>query len=192
MKRRAIVWFRQDLRLHDNEALTTALRMADEVVLIYIFDERIFQGQTRFGFPKTGKYRAKFKLESAIDLRENIQKLGGQLLIRTGRPESILAEMAQQIKASWVICNRERTQEEVLVQDGLEQKLWGIGVELLYTRGKMLYTRRICPFRCNTPRIFSPNSGRKRSILPRFESRSPPLLPCRPSHPIWSLAKCLA
>ncbi len=32
MKHRAIVWFRQDLRLHDNEALTTALRMAEEVI----------------------------------------------------------------------------------------------------------------------------------------------------------------
>ena len=47
MKRRALIWFRQDLRLHDNEALTTALRMADEVVTVYVFDERVFKGQTR-------------------------------------------------------------------------------------------------------------------------------------------------
>ncbi len=145
MKRRAIVWFRQDLRLHDNEALATALRMADEVVPIYIFDERVFLGETRFGFPKTGKHRTKFILESVIDLRENIQKLGSQLLVRIGSPENILAEMAQQLKAAWVICNRERTYEEVLVQDGLEQKLWGIGVELLYTRGKMLYHTQDLP-----------------------------------------------
>lgn len=145
MKRRAIVWFRQDLRLHDNEALSTALRMADEVVPIYIFDDRVFLGETRFGFPKTGKYRARFTLESVSDLRENIQKIGGNLLVRRGRPETILSELAQQVKASWVICNRERTQEEVLVQDGLEQKLWGIGVELLYTRGKMLYHTQDLP-----------------------------------------------
>ena len=84
MKRRAIVWFRQDLRLHDNEALSTALRMADEVVPIYIFDDRVFLGETRFGFPKTGKYRARFTLESVSDLRENIQKIGGNLLVRSG------------------------------------------------------------------------------------------------------------
>ena len=58
MKRRAIVWFRQDLRLHDNEAITDALRMGEDILPVYIFDERIFKGETRFGFRKTGKFRA--------------------------------------------------------------------------------------------------------------------------------------
>jgi len=123
MKRRAIVWFRQDLRLHDNEAIATALRMAEEVIPIYVFDERIFKGETRFGFPKTGKYRARFILESAADLRQNLRQLGTDLLVRTGKPECILSELAQELKASWVLCNRERTAEEVFVQDALEQKL---------------------------------------------------------------------
>ncbi len=182
MKRRAIVWFRQDLRLHDNEALATALRMAEEVIPIYIFDERVFLGQTRFGFPKAGKFRTQFILESVADLRENIQKLGGQLLVRIGRPESILAEMAQQLKVSWVICNRERTQEEVLVQDGLEQKLWGIGVELLYTRGKMLYHTQDLPVPVqHTPDAFTQFRKETEHITPvREPLPSPSALPPLP------------
>ncbi|MDO8366541.1 MAG: DASH family cryptochrome [Saprospiraceae bacterium] len=183
MKRRAIVWFRQDLRLHDNEALSTALRMAEEVVPIYIFDERVFLGKTRSGFPKTGRFRAKFILESVQDLRDNIQKLGGKLFVRVGRPESILSEMAQQLKASWVICNRERTQEEVLVQDGLEQKLWGIGVELLYTRGKMLYHTQDLPVPVHhTPDAFTQFRKETEHITPVREplpspAAFPPLPP---------------
>lgn len=182
MKRRAIVWFRQDLRLHDNEALTTALRMADEVVPIYIFDERVFQGETRFGFPKTGKFRARFIRESVMDLRENMQNIGGKLLIRVGRPESILAELAQELKASWVICNRERTQEEVLVQDGLEQKLWGIGVELLYTRGKMLYHTQDLPVPVqHTPDVFTQFRKETEHITPvREPLPSPSAMPPNP------------
>lgn len=182
MKRRAIVWFRQDLRLHDNEALTTALRMAEEVVPIYIFDERVFQGETRFGFPKTGKFRARFIRESVMDLRENMQNIGGKLLVRVGRPESILAELAQQLKASWVICNRERTQEEVLVQDGLEQKLWGIGVELLYTRGKMLYHTQDLPVPVqHTPDVFTQFRKETEHITPvREPLPSPSALPPNP------------
>lgn len=182
MKRRAIVWFRQDLRLHDNEALATAIRMAEEIVPIYIFDERVFQGETRFGFPKTGKYRARFILESVADLRENIQKLGGKLLVRVGRPERILAEMAQELKASWVICNRERTHEEVLVQDGLEQKLWGIGVELLYTRGKMLYHTQDLPVPVqHTPDVFTQFRKETEHITPvREPLPSPSALPPLP------------
>jgi deoxyribodipyrimidine photo-lyase len=145
MKRRAIVWFRQDLRLHDNEAITNALRMAEEVIPIYVFDERIFKAETRFGFPKTGKFRTQFILESVADLRENLKQLGTNLLIRIGKPESILADLAQEVKASWVLCNRERTAEEVFVQDALEQKLWGVGIELLYVRGKMLYHTQDLP-----------------------------------------------
>lgn len=182
MKRRAIVWFRQDLRLHDNEALTTALRMADEVVPVYIFDERVFKGETRYGFPKTGKFRAQFILESVIELRENIQKLGGKLIVRIGRPEGILAELAQEIKASWVICNRERTQEEVIVQDGLEQKLWGIGVELLYTRGKMLFHTQDLPVPVqHTPDTFSQFRKETEQITPvRDPLPSPSAFPPMP------------
>ncbi|MFN0034381.1 MAG: DASH family cryptochrome, partial [Saprospiraceae bacterium] len=183
MKRRAIVWFRQDLRLHDNEAIVTALRMADEVVPIYIFDERVFRGQTRFGFPKTGRFRARFVLESVADLRASIQKLGSNLLVRIGRPEAILSEMAQELKASWVICNRERTQEEVLVQDGLEQKLWGIGVELLYTRGKMLYHTQDLPMPVqHTPDVFAQFRKENEHITPvREPFPSPAALPPLPS-----------
>jgi len=156
MKRRAIVWFRQDLRLHDNEAISTALRMAEEIIPIYVFDERVFKGQTRFGFPKTGKFRARFILEATEDLRQNLRKLGSDLIIRSGKPETIIAELAQQYKASWVLCNRERTQEEVTVQDTLEQKLWGLGLELLYTRGKMLYHTQDLPVPVyHTPDIFT-------------------------------------
>jgi len=184
MKRRAIVWFRQDLRLHDNEALTTALRMAEEVVPIYIFDERIFLGETRFGFQKTGKFRARFIRESVLDLRENLQNIGGKLLVRVGRPERILAELAQQLKASWVICNRERTQEEVLVQDGLEQKLWGIGVELLYTRGKMLYHTQDLPVPVqHTPDVFTQFRKETEHITPvREPLPSPSALPPIPQN----------
>jgi deoxyribodipyrimidine photo-lyase len=145
MKRRAIVWFRNDLRLHDNEAITNALRMADEVIPVYVFDERIFMGQTRFGFAKTGKYRARFILESIEDLKQNLKKIGSDLVIRTGKPEEILAEMAKSYHTSWVFCNRERTKEEVGVQDALEKSLWENGIELIYTRGKMLYHTQDLP-----------------------------------------------
>ncbi len=156
MKRRAVIWFRQDLRVHDNEALHTALRNCDEIIPVFVFDERVFQGKTSFGFPKTGKFRAKFYLESVADLRKNLRSLGSDLIVRVGKPEEILFEIARETKAGWVICNRERTAEEVKVQDELEQKLWTIGVELWYTRGKMLFYTQDLPMPVqHTPDIFS-------------------------------------
>lgn len=145
-RKRAIVWFRQDLRLHDNVALTEALKSADEIIPVYVFDERVFQGKTSFGFPKTGRYRARFIIESVQDLRTSLRRLGTELIVRTGKPEEVVFEIAQAAKTSWVFCNRERTREEVAVQDALERSLWTIGQEMRFSRGKMLYHTGDLPF----------------------------------------------
>lgn len=182
MKRRAIVWFRQDLRIHDNEALATALRLAEEVIPIYVFDERVFRGRTRHGFPKAGKFRTRFILESVADLRQSLRYLGSDLIIQVGQPETIVAELARQIKAAWVLCNRERTKEEVEVQDALEQKLWAVGVELLYTRGKMLYHTQDFPMPVqHTPDVFTQFRKENEHITPvRPPLPSPAALPPLP------------
>jgi len=155
--KRGIMWFRQDLRLHDNEALTEALTDTDEVIPVFVFDERTFRGTTTdFGFPKTGKYRARFIIESIEDLRESLRKLGSDLIVRFGKPEEEVFELARKVKTNWVFCNRERTPNEVQVQDALEQKLWSIGQEIRYSRGKMLYYTADLPFPItHTPDTFT-------------------------------------
>lgn len=152
-----IVWFRQDLRMHDNEALTQALRHCENIIPVYIFDERVFGGKTRwFGFPKTGKYRAKFICESVADLRASFRKKGSDIIVRVGKPEEEIFKLARKFKSSWVFCNRERTQEEVEVQDALERNLWSVGQEIIYSRGKLLYHTGDLPFPItHTPEVFT-------------------------------------
>ncbi|MEY3346916.1 MAG: hypothetical protein RIR40_641, partial [Actinomycetota bacterium] len=41
MSKRAIFWFRRDLRLSDNPALLAALDDADEVIPLFILDDEI-------------------------------------------------------------------------------------------------------------------------------------------------------
>lgn len=154
--RRVVVWFRQDLRLHDNEALNEAMKRGDEIVPIFVFDERQFGGKTKFGFPKTGKFRAKFIIESVEDLRSSFQQKGIDLIVKVGKPEEIVPKLAEEINAAWVFCNIERTHEEILVQDEVEKRLWAIGRELYYYRGKMLYYTQDLPFPvAHTPDIFT-------------------------------------
>ena len=120
----SIMWFRRDLRLHDNEALWEASKTADEMITIYVFDERVFSGKTTFGFQKTGPFRAQFILECVENLRTSLQKRNLDLIVRVGKPEEIIADLAKEHSASWVYCNRERTEEEVKVQNHLEANLW--------------------------------------------------------------------
>jgi deoxyribodipyrimidine photo-lyase len=54
----SIVWFKTDLRLYDNEALVKAIHKAKKTT-VYCFDDADFV-TTRYGFKKTGNYRAQF------------------------------------------------------------------------------------------------------------------------------------
>lgn len=175
-KKTAVVWFQQDLRLHDNEALTEALTHADEVLPVYVFDPRIFAAKTRqFGFPKVGSHRAKFILESVADLRDSLRAKGADLLVRTGKPEDILPELTQKIHGSWIFCNRERTQEERDIQLALEHKLWLIGREIRFSRGKMLYYTSDLPFPISqTPDVFTQFRKEVERIVPIREPLSIP------------------
>ncbi len=137
MLQRSILWFRQDLRLHDNESLLEAVRSSDELIPVYIIDPAIVA---------YGAARRQFLLESVKELRAYLRHRGSDLVVRTGAADEILYEMALETKCQWVFCNRERTRDEVQIQDRLEQKLWTIGRELRYSRGKMLYYTADLPF----------------------------------------------
>ena len=81
-----LVWFRNDLRIHDNEILLEASRKADFVIPFYCFDERHFM-LTSFNTLKTGPFRARFLIESVADLQKSLLKLGSDLIIAKGKPE---------------------------------------------------------------------------------------------------------
>ncbi len=134
------------MRLHDNEALLEAIRNSDDVLPVYIFDKRQFRPMTRYGIPKISVLRTQFLIESVQDLRRQLQALGSDLIIRAGKSEELLYDLTVNHKVHYIYCNRERTQEEVDVQDNLEQRLWTIGCELRYSRGKMLYYTSDLPF----------------------------------------------
>jgi len=111
-QRTGVIWFRQDLRLRDNIALTDAIKSCDQIIPVYIFDERLYSGVSSYGFKRIGIQRAKFIIDSVADLRHSLRDLGTDLIVRFGKPEEVLFDIATQYKTSWVFCNRERTAEE--------------------------------------------------------------------------------
>lgn len=165
--KRVIVWFRQDLRVHDNEALTAAIQRAEEVYPIFVFDERTFLGKTSFGFAKTGAFRCQFIIDSVRDLRQSLRDLGLDLIVRTGKSEEVIFDLARQLKSSWVFCNREPTHEEAQIQSALETRLWSVGQEINYFRGKMLYYTQDLPFPItHTPDTFTQFRKEVERIVP--------------------------
>ncbi|MEL6651022.1 MAG: DASH family cryptochrome [Bacteroidota bacterium] len=152
---RGILWFRNDLRLHDHEALQQALEHTKEVIPVYCIDPRHF-GETAFGFAKTGSFRAKFLLESLADLRQRLRSKGSDLIIIHGKPEKALIEVAQKYGAGGVFAHQEVTDEEVSVEQELEKQLFaaGLGFELYW--GSTLYHLSDLPMPIRSlPEIFT-------------------------------------
>lgn len=140
-----LVWFRNDLRVHDNEILFEATRKADKVLPVYIFDPFYFKA-TELGLLKTGNIRARFLLESVADLRNNLQKLSGNLIVRIGNPAEIIPQLAQEYEVSEVYHHREVASEETKISEQVETALWKIKLNLKHFIGHTLYHKEDLPF----------------------------------------------
>ncbi len=129
MARRIIYWFRNDLRLKDNQALSAAVGSADEIIPVYVFDPRQFE-KTKLGFRRTGALRARFLIESVAELRENIRQKGGDLIIRTGAPEAIVAQLAEDYNADYVYTSKEIAPQETRIESSLSKNLKTANVDI--------------------------------------------------------------
>ena len=134
----AVVWFRTDLRTHDNAALVRAVDEHDAVLPVYCFDPREF-GETMFGLPKTGPYRAQFLVESVRDLRGSLREADGDLLVRQGKPEEIVPKLAAEHGADVVHYHATPTTEERAVENGVTDALDEHGIDSRDFWGKTLY-----------------------------------------------------
>jgi deoxyribodipyrimidine photo-lyase len=150
-----LVWFRKDLRIHDNEILAEAVRKGETVVPVYCFDPRQFE-TTSFQTLKTGIIRARFILESVTDLKRSLQKLGGDLIVRIGRPEEVLPEIVSKYGVTEVYHHREVASEETRISADVENALWRLKINLKHFIGHTLYHKEDLPFPINSiPDVFS-------------------------------------
>ncbi|HEX2700027.1 MAG TPA: deoxyribodipyrimidine photo-lyase [Acidimicrobiales bacterium] len=88
-----VLWFRRDLRLADNPALTAAAVDASGVVALFVLDGALGRpsGPNRLAF----LYRA---------LRDLDDRLDGRLVVRTGDPATVVPQVAGEAGAATVVC----------------------------------------------------------------------------------------
>ncbi|KAF5732647.1 blue-light photoreceptor PHR2 [Tripterygium wilfordii] len=146
LRRASIVWFRNDLRTHDNECLNTANNESMSVLPVFCFDPRDY-GKSSSGFDKTGPYRAQFLIESVTDLRKNLQGKGSDLVVRVGKPETVLVELIKAIGADAVYAHKEVSRDEIEAEEKIEAAMKDEGVDVKYFWGSTLYHLDDLPFK---------------------------------------------
>ena len=98
----AIVWFRRDLRLHDQPALTAAVEASGgAVVPLFVLDPQLLSG--RFASPN----RAWFLLGSLTALAADLASLGAPLVVRVGDPSVVVPAIARAVGARDVYVSRD-------------------------------------------------------------------------------------
>ncbi len=169
----SIVWFKTDLRLHDNETLVQAIAHSDEVIPVYCFENNHYK-TTEFGFTKTGNFRAQFLLESLQDLDDQLRTLGSGLLILRGNVIEEISKVAAQYNAQKVYAKKEVAHDEKYMEEELEKKLWKINCTLETYSTSTLYHAVDLPFSIkDIPDVFTnfrKKVEKEASIRPTFDT----------------------
>ncbi len=140
-----VLWFRTDLRVNDHEALTHAVA-AGPLLAVYCIDPRHFR-ETRAGFPKTGAFRARFLHESLLGLRAQLRALGGELLVREGKPETVLPALLRDTGITELYVTRVVGTEQATVERNLREALTNNGVTMRIAEGHLLIHPDDLPFK---------------------------------------------
>lgn len=114
---RGLVWFRRDLRLHDNPALSAACKECKEIVPLFVFDEPLLRRHV-FGSACVG-----FMLGCLEDLRGSLAAKGLTLVWRTGEPIDTVLRTAQECAVDAVYWNRDYEPSAVARDRTVQQRL---------------------------------------------------------------------
>ena len=101
-----IVWFRDDLRLSDNPALSWATERGD-VVALYIYDD------ATDGLRGLGGAQRWWLAQSLDGLDQSLRQQGGKLLIKSGAPDQVLDHVITESRATGVCWNRVYSQPAI-------------------------------------------------------------------------------
>ena len=155
MMKTAIVWFKTDLRITDNETLVKAVEKNEYIIPVYCFDESHFK-ETKYGFKKTGSFRAQFLLEALEDLKNSLEALGSTLIILKGKPEIEIPKIVKEFSVKKVYAKKEIAFEEKKTEQKVQEEVFKLKCEFEAISTSTLYHAEDLPFSIKTiPDVFT-------------------------------------
>jgi len=174
----ALVWFRRDLRLADNAALTHALKHAQRIVPVYI------HAPEEDGDGTPGAASRWWLHHSLASLSESLAQRGSRLVIRRGPSLAALRQLVRDTGATTVCFNRLYEPARLEHDRIIEQALVSDGVQVYAGQGHLLTEPWVIASQSGTPyRVYTPYARRVRATLsvpaPQPAPRALPLSPAR-------------
>ncbi len=164
-----IVLFRNDRRIRDNRALAAAADTGKPIVTAFLFDED-------HGRPAGGAWRW-WMHHSLAALQNDIDRLGGSLLLRRGSTPDILDALIEQSGADTVFWNRRYDPAKIQIDKALKEGLRGRGIAAESFDGALLHEPSLVKTKTGGPyKVYTPfwravmSGGEPRNPLPAPKS----------------------
>ncbi len=119
---KALIWFRNNLRILDNNILNKALQSNENIIAYYNFDSKFFKSD-RWGFNKTEKFRAKFLIETIENLKKSLKTLNISIIIDQSSSSKGLIDVIKKYGINSLYYQKEWTDEEQKVEQNLINEL---------------------------------------------------------------------
>lgn len=91
----AIIWFRNNLRLHDNPTLVNAIQGSESLLCVYCHEPNEKLELWGWGFHRVGLHRQTFLNQALASLRKALGAKGQVLIECRGKPEVELSRLAK-------------------------------------------------------------------------------------------------
>lgn len=166
----SIFWFRRDLRLQDNTALTQALKGPYPVWPVFIFDTTLPDESTN-----RQDTRLSFMYGEVESLYHRLRKEEGSLLVRHGKPLEVFKDLAASYAIKSVYTNRDYEPYAKARDREIQAFLQGRGVQFLHYKDQVIFDRKEILSEAGEPyRVFTPYS---KKWLQKLHSGSLPAMP---------------
>lgn len=127
-----ILWFRKDLRLSDHPSLTAAITSGRPIIPLYIHAENSLSRQQ-------GAASRWWLHHSLRSLSKDLEKIGGELIIRSGNPAPVLANLCKSTKACAVYTSRGYEPQMDAQDESLANQMDQVGIEWKSFPGHLLW-----------------------------------------------------
>ena len=134
-----LMWFRRDLRAHDNAALYRALRACRQVHCVFVFDRAILDPLTR------RDRRVEFIRESLVQLDEALRELAGDpgagLIVRHAVAEDDIPRLARELGVQAVFANHDYEPQAIARDAAVRGALADAGIALHTAKDQVIFER---------------------------------------------------
>jgi deoxyribodipyrimidine photo-lyase len=131
-----IIWFRRDLRLHDNHALHAALTSGLPVLPLLIFDRNILDDLE----DKADK-RVEFIHNTIIDIDVKLKQFGASLNVFYGYPADVFKELSDRYRIHSVLANEDYELYAIQRDNAIKELLHSYGAELQSFKDQAIFAK---------------------------------------------------